>query len=386
MEHRVTEHRGSAWRRRAGGAAVAVALSGLLVMSAAVPAGAVPPPPPNPSDQQIQASQNHAQASAAQVGKLSGQVSTTQAKIRQLQDAMELKAELAMKARVDLEVARSDAADAKKAATRAQHAATQAGTAIVTAKQDAAKFAAASFRQGSVLGSMTALLDASSMDQLLARQQMIDQVSDTQLGVLSALESARTSKANLDSKAKAALDAAKVAQDKAQQAKVKADAAQAAAARTFQDGQQQLAALEKKLTQQQADYQAALNKVADLKGQRDQYNAWVAAKRAEDQRLAEQAALQAAQARQALKEKRQADQRLAELQAAKSAAVAKEKTKQAKLLAEKIAREKAAREKAAREKAAREKAAREAAAREKAEREAAANNNNGSSGSNNQSS
>jgi len=370
-----TERGRGTWRRRTGGAAVAAVLAGALALTTAVPAGAVPPPPPNPSDQQIQASENNAQASAAQVGKLSGQVSTTQAKIQQLQDAMELKAELAMKARVDLEVAQSDAADAKAAATKAQKAATSAGTAIVTAKQQAAQFAAASFRQGSVLGSMTALLDASSMDQLLARQQMIDQVSDTQLGVLSTLESARTSKANLDSKAKAALDAAKVAQTKAEEAKKKADAAQAAAAKSFQDGQQQLAALEQKLTDQQAEYQAALNTVADLKGQREQYNAWLAAKQAEDQRLAEQAALQQAQAKQALKEKQEADQRLADLEAAKSAAVSKEKTKQAKLLAEKIAREKAAREKAAREKAAREKAAREAAAREKAAKEAAANKN-----------
>ncbi len=382
----MAEDRSNRHSRRYWGAMVAVVVAGAVTVSTAMPAAAIPPPPPNPSDQQIQASEDHAQMSAAEVGKLSGRISTTQAKIQRLQDAMELKAELAMKARVDLEVAQTDAANAKKAATKAQHAADHAGGAIVTAKQKAAKFAAASFRQGSVLGSMTALLDADSLDQLVARQQMIDQVSDTQLGVINNLESARSTKANLDSKAREALDAATAAEQKAQQAKKAADEAKAAAEKSFQEGQQQLASLQTKLTQQQAEYQAALNKVADLKGQRQQYNLWLQAQQAEQQRLQEQAERQAAQARATLAAKQQAaqaEQAIKEANAAKAIAVKQEKHKQAKILAEKIrkekerlarikaAKEKAAREKAAREKAAREKAAREAAAREAAEKRAA---------------
>ncbi len=348
--------------------AMSMTLAGAVWISTALPAGALPPPPPNPSDGQIQASQDQAKQTSAEVGRLSGVVANTQAKIQQMQNAMELKAELAMKARVDLDVAQADAVDAERAAKDAERQASRADTAIDTAKQDAAEFAAASYRQGSVLGSMTALLDSSSMGQLLARQQMIDQISGSQLGVIVTLESARTSKANLDSKAKAALDAAKSAKVKAVQAKKAADAAQADAERSFALGQQQLAALDKQLNEQQAAYQFALNKVADLKGQRAQYNAWVKAQQAEQERLAQQAALQAEQARQARLEQQQAEQAVAAAQARKAKAVGAEKAKQAKILQEKIRKE---RERQAAIKRAQEAAARKAAA-EAAARKAAA--------------
>jgi cell wall-associated NlpC family hydrolase len=230
---------------------------------------------------------------------------------------------------------------------------------------------------------MSALLDSTSMDPLLARQHMIDQVSNTQLGVIATLESARTSKANMDSKAKAALLAAQAAKDKAVQAKKAADAAQADAEKSFAQGQQQLAALQKQLTQQQADYQTALNKVADLKGQRAQYNTWVKAQQEEQERLARQAALQAEQARQARLAQQQAEQAQAEADALKARAVTAEQKRQAKILAEKIRKEKErqAAIKRAQEAAAR-KAAAEAAARQAAaERAARQNGSSGSSGS-----
>ena len=82
------------------------------MVGVAVPAGAVPPPPDNPSDQQIQDSQQQAAASAAEVGRLAGLVSKTEGDIERLKNDMELKAELANKAAVDLQVAQSDAAAA----------------------------------------------------------------------------------------------------------------------------------------------------------------------------------------------------------------------------------------------------------------------------------
>ena len=349
-----------------------------LVVGAAVPAGAVPPPPPNPSDQQIQDSQSQATATATEVGRLSGVVAQTQGKIQQLQDATELKAELAMKADTDLQTARSEQAKADTAATKAQAAAQHAGTAILTAKDAAAQFAAASFRQGSVLGSMTALLDAASMDQLIERQQMIDQVSSTQLGVISTLESARNAKTNLDSQAQQAANDATAAAAKAVQAKKTADAAHVAAEQAFADGQQQLAALQQQLAEQQTAYQAALNTVADLKGQRAQYELWQQAQQAEQDRLqqeAQQRATEMAAAQQAI------DQAEAEQAAAnqeKAVQVSAEQTKQAKILAEQIRQEKIRQEKLRQERIRKEKArlaalkaAQERAAREAAERLAA---------------
>ena len=95
-----------------------VVLAWVVVIGMAVPAGAVPAPPDNPSDDQIQAGQSHVATSAAEVGRLSGLVSKTEGDIERLKNDMELKAELANKAAVDLQVAQSDAA----AAVRRRHA------------------------------------------------------------------------------------------------------------------------------------------------------------------------------------------------------------------------------------------------------------------------
>jgi cell wall-associated NlpC family hydrolase len=289
------------------GTLISTAVAAAIVVGVAVPAGAVPPPPDNPSDQQIQDSQQQAAATAAEVGRLAGLVTKTEGDIERLKNDMELKAELANKAAVDLQVAQSDAAAALSASQQAQADADAAGQAITDAKAKAAAFAAASFRQGSVLGSLSAFVGSSSASELLQRQELLAQVSDSQLNVIGNLESTRTHKANLDSAAKAALDAANAAQAHADEAKVAADAAQQAAADSLSDGENQLAALEQQHDQQQAAWGAALANVAGLQNQRDQYNQWLAQKAAEEEaarKAAEEAARLAAEeaARQAAAE------------------------------------------------------------------------------------
>jgi len=294
-------------------------------------AGADPLPPPNPSDAQIQQSQSQANAASAQVGRLSASVTATQATIQQLQDATELKAELAMKAQVDLQMAQMAAGDAKAAAAQAAQAATAAAGEITDAENHAADFAAASFRQGSVMGSMTLLLDSDSMGDLLARQQMIEQVSANQATVLAQLNEARTAKANLDSAAKAAAVKADQAAADAVAAKADADQAWQAAADAFDNGQQQLASLQAQLDAQQAQYQAALNGVATLQSQRLQYQTWLKAKQEAEQRLAAQSAVQQDEA-DSLRRERQAAEELANQEASNRAiAIKNEKARQAKL-------------------------------------------------------
>ena len=296
----------------------------------AIPVGAVPPPPDNPSDQQIQDSQQQAAASAAEVGRLAGLVSKTEGDIERLKNDMELKAELANKAAVDLQVAQSDAAAAASAASQAQADADAAGQAIVDAKAKAAAFAAASFRQGSVLGSVSAFMGAGSAAELLQRQELLGQMSGSQLNVIGNLESTRTHKANLDSAARASLDAANAAQQRADDAKVAADAAQQQAQESLRNGQDQLAALQAQHEQQQADYGAALASVAGLQNQRDQYNQWLAQKAAEEE-AARLAAIEAA--------------RLAAEEAARQAAA--EAARQAAAAAAQAAADEAARQQAA---------------------------------------
>ncbi|ACV78673.1 NLP/P60 protein [Nakamurella multipartita DSM 44233] len=308
-------------------AAVGFALAAGLLFGSAVPANAVPPPPDNPSDQQIEQGQDQAAASAAEVGRLAGLVAQTQGDIDRLHNDLEMKAELANKARVDLSVAQSDAAAAASASQQAQNDAAAAGQAVADAKQKAAAFAAASFRQGSVLGSLSAYWDAGSAGDVLQRQELLGQVSGSQLNAMSNLEATRTHKANQDSAARAALDAANAARARADQAKVTADRAQQEAADALQAGEDQLASLQAQHDQQERDYQAALANVAGLQNQRDQYNQWLAQKQAEEEaaRLAaEEAARQAAAAEAARQEaaRQEAARQAAAAQAAAEAAAA----------------------------------------------------------------
>lgn len=312
--------------------AVAAALAAGLLLGVALPAGAVPPPPDNPSDDQIQQSQNDAAATAAEVGRLAGLVAQTEGQIQRLQNDMEMKAELANKARVDLQVAESDAAAAASAAAHARDDVTAADQAVTEAKTKAADFAAASFRQGSVLGSLSAYWDAGSAGDVLQRQELLGQMSSSQLNAMSNLEATRTRKANLDSTARAAADAADAARARADQAKTAADQAQQQAADALQSGEDQLAALEAQHDQQQNAYQAALATVAGLQNQRDQYNQWLAQKQAEEEaarKAAEEAARQAAEeaarqeaARQEAARQAAAAQAAAEAAAAQAAAEA----------------------------------------------------------------
>ncbi len=339
----------SARVRSACTAGLCALLTITLFAGVGVPAGAVPPPPPNPSDQQIQDSQSAATSSAAEVGRLSGLVSTTQGQITTLNNDLELKGELVKKAMIDQQLAEQDATTAQTTADTAERNAQAAGTAIADARTKAAAFAAASYRQGSVLGSMTALMDASSASDLLQRQQLITEISKSQLGVIAKLQTSLADKANLDSDARSARDRAEEAKAAAIKAASDAQTAKQAASDAFVAGKAQLATLDSRLDQQQDDYQLALSKVAGLKDQRAQYDQWLAAKKAEEERLRQEAI---ARAKAAAIAKAKAEKLAAEQAAAKAAAEARAAAaERARLQAEAKAAAEVAAEQAARQQA-----------------------------------
>ena len=347
----------------------ATASSGLCALlvatvffSGTTPAGAVPPPPINPSDDDISQSEDTAATKAAEVGRLSGLVSKTQGEIERLKNDMELKAELANKARVDLDVAVDDAAVAKDAAATAATAAADSQKDIDSAEEKAQAFAAASFQQGSKLGSLSALLDSGSLNDLLERQQLIGAISESQLDVINDLQKARINKANLDAAARQSLADANAAQQAADQAAADAAKAQRAASDAFAAGEDQLAGLEAQLADQQIEYTAAINTVSVLKDQREQYNQWLELKRAEEERLRQEAIERARIAA----EKAEAERQAAIAQAAAEQAAAEARAAEASAQA---AAEKAERIAAQRAEEARERAAAKAAA-EKAQKAA----------------
>lgn len=254
---------------------------------------AAPPPPPNPSDSEIQAGKADANAKAGEVGRLTNQLAEAEQKLTQLQDDVELKQEQANKALVDLQAAQDDAARAENDAKAARTEADAASAAIEKARADLRTFAAASFQQGSTVGSLSAYLSADSPKDMLARAQLLDAVGGDRLNALDRLQQAQTEKANKDAAARKAAEIAQQKQDAARRAKTSADAAQTTAERAEDSQAAQNSRLEKNKSDVEQQLYAAQAKVSGLQGQRQRYEDWLAQKQREDEERARQAALAA---------------------------------------------------------------------------------------------
>lgn len=284
--------RGAGARR--GLTVATVALAALL--GAAGTGLAVPPPPPNPSDSAIDSAKGEAGAKAGEVGRLTNQLAQAEQKLSALQDTVELKQEQAMKALVDLQTAQDEATQAQNDAKSARQEADAAVGAIEKARADAKKFAAASFEQGSTIGSVSAYLTSNSPKDLLARAQLLNAIGGSRLNAMDRLQQAQTDKANKDAAARKALELAQEKQDAATRAKGTADAAQTAAVSAQQAQAAQNTQLEASKNSVEQQLYAAQAKVSGLQGQRQRYQDWLAQKQREDEERARQAALRAAAA------------------------------------------------------------------------------------------
>ncbi|MEO6089184.1 MAG: NlpC/P60 family protein [Umezawaea sp.] len=281
-------------------AAARIAVSGVVaVVVALATAGlgqAAPPPPSNPSDSEISAGRADADAKAARVGELTGQLTQAEARLQELTDDVAFKMELANKARVDLEAAQAEAAKALADAESAKVEADAAGKAVEDSRRDLDEFAAASYQQGSTIGSISAYFGASSPEDLLARAQLLEAVSGSSLNAMDQIERSRTEKANKDSAARAALEVANQKQAAADEAKQTADAAQTTAVQAQQGQAAQAALIRDNKAGVEAQLAEALGAVDGLTAQRAQYDQWVADKQREDDENARRAAEAAAAA------------------------------------------------------------------------------------------
>lgn len=269
----------------------------LVVVSAATgPAAAVPPPPPNPSDSEISASQRDANAKAGEVGQLTNQLAEAESRLDQLQGAVELRMEEANKALVDLQTAQDAADQAQRDADAAKREADAAQAQIDAARANLDQFISSSYQQGSTMGSISAYLGATSPKDLLARAQLLESVSGSQLNALEMMQQAQTDKSNKDAAARQALQVAQQAQDQAARAKVTADTAQTAAVQAQQNQATQTAQLQANKTTVEQQLFQAQQRVSGLQGQRQRYDDWLAQKQREDEEQARQAALAAANA------------------------------------------------------------------------------------------
>lgn len=289
-------------RRHLAGRALLVAMLAVLVTVGQPDIGhaAVPPPPPNPSDDAIKSGQNRVNATASRVGQLANQVAQAGAALDALQSQVELKHEQANKALVIQQAADSAAAAATLSANNARTEANAADAQIAVAHRDIDEFAAASFRQGTVVGSISAFLGSKSPKDLLARAELLDAVGGAQLHAVDNMRRASVQAANKDSQARAALTAAQVAQKAAGDAKVALDGAFRDAVATEADEAAKTKALQDHKNDLERQLYEAQNSVAGLRGQRQRYEEW----RAERDR--EQAAAAAAAAAAATAAERRA--------------------------------------------------------------------------------
>ncbi len=293
MSRLESDRRGPAPRHLVRGVLGATIVTAML---AAVPAtaAAVPPPPPNPSDSQLGSASADASSKAGEVAGLVNQLNVAQGALDQLTSAVALKKELANKARVDLGTAQQAAAAAATAQVSAQQQVTVAQRRIDDARRQVDQFAAGSYQQGSTVGSFSAYVGSASPEDVLARAQLLDAVSSSQLGVMDTLQRARTQSANADSEARAAKQRADTANAAATRAKQSADGATSAAvqAQQTQAAQSQQLALNRNKAQYAVDQ--ARGAVAGLQGQRQAFEQWDAQRRAEEAAAARAAAEEAA--------------------------------------------------------------------------------------------
>ena len=283
-------------RRSAGRVLAAASLTVLALVGQPAIGQAVPPPPPNPSDDDLRSSQNRANTTASRVGQLANQVAQADAALLDLQSEVALKREQTNKALVDQQAAEAAAAAALTAADNARAEADAAAVQITEAHRELDLFAAASFRQGSTIGSISAFLGSSSPKDLLARAELLDAVGGSQLNAVENMRRARIDAANKDSQTRAALAAAQAAQQAAADATTALNTAYRAAVDTeAAKSAQANALLEHKADLERQLYEAQ-NAVAGLRGQRQRYDEWRAARDREQAAAAAAAAAASAAA------------------------------------------------------------------------------------------
>jgi cell wall-associated NlpC family hydrolase len=235
---------------------------------------ALPPPPPNPSDDDLKSSQGHVDATATRVGQLANQVAQADADLLASQSQVELRHEQANKALINLQAADNAATTANLAADSARAEADAAAAQIAVAHKDLDQFAAASFRQGNTVGSLSAFLGSTSPKDLLARAELLDAVGGAQLHAVDNMRRARVDAANKDSQTRAALAAAQAAKQAATDAKTALDTAYRVAIDTEAAQSAKSTALQNHKTDLERQLFDAQNAVAGLRGQRQRYDQW----------------------------------------------------------------------------------------------------------------
>jgi cell wall-associated NlpC family hydrolase len=245
--------------------------------------GTLPPRPDNPSDQDIVSGQAHAQGLASRVGKLTNQLAEADARLNELAAQVELRMEDANKARVDLTRAQQAHALAERGAASAAVEVSAAERKIEDERRRLDDFAARSYRQGSVVGSLSALVGARDPKEVLDRAEMLDAISASSSDLLESLHGASAERANKDSLARKALQDAEAARAAADTANAMAEEAENSAISAQASQVQQNQALEATKARVEGELEQARARVQGLRSQHNGYQAWLELKSREEQ-------------------------------------------------------------------------------------------------------
>ncbi|SFB56534.1 Murein DD-endopeptidase MepM and murein hydrolase activator NlpD, contain LysM domain [Amycolatopsis marina] len=238
------------------------------------------PPPPNPSDGELAEGRTAVQTAAEQVGVLASRVAAAGAALDAAQLELATKYDNVTVAQRQQKVTRETADAAQAAAESARVEVEAVGAHIQRAQRQVDKFAAASYRQGSAIGSISAYLGAESPKDLLARAELLNAVGGAELDALDTMSRALVDKANLSSAARAAFAEARTRQQQAEEAEAAATAAYETAVAAEAAAQNRAAELlsdQDELEQQLADARRSL---AGLQGQRNTFDNWEDAQQA----------------------------------------------------------------------------------------------------------
>ncbi|MFC4003733.1 M23 family metallopeptidase [Prauserella oleivorans] len=129
------------------------------------------------------------------------------------------------------------ARDARARAERSSTEAKAAAQRVQAMQGDVDRFASASFRQGSTVGSVTAYLGSESPTEMLERASLLNAIGDDQLNVLQRMRTALDAKTDAERSAQAALQQASRNERTAAEAKTAAERAYATAQREQESAQ-----------------------------------------------------------------------------------------------------------------------------------------------------
>ncbi|WP_232664485.1 C40 family peptidase [Pseudonocardia sp. TRM90224] len=279
---------------RRSGRVIGLTVVGLLAAALLAPAAAAQPtPPPNPSDDELQRSQQGVSRQADEVARLTTQLADLDSRTDDVQAALAAQRESAEAALVDLQSARSAAALAKEQAAAARVETDAATVAIDHARARLDAFVTATYQQGMDTGPLGLLTGATSPEDLIARAEMNDLIARSQLAAQDGLERARVDKANADAAARAAVEEAQRREGVAQSAKATADAAVAVADQAARQHTAELAELASERVGVQRALDAAASTDAGLRQQRAAFTEWqkrMAAEQAARERAEREAA------------------------------------------------------------------------------------------------